>query len=66
MTTAGAVAQELRKLADALDKEPELEIFPPEIDFKTKYGGERKKEFFLALARAYALNQARRSEEAAK
>lgn len=53
MTTAGAVAIELRKLADALDKEPELEIFQPEIDFRTKYGGERKKEVFLSLARIF-------------
>ena len=51
MTTAGAVAQELRKLADALDKEPELRVFPPEIDFLTKYGGETKKSVFLALTR---------------
>ena len=27
-TTAGAVAQELRRIADALDKEPTLEIAP--------------------------------------
>lgn len=53
MTTAGAVAQELRKLADALDKEPELQVFRPEIDFLTKYNGERKKEVFLALARIF-------------
>ena len=51
MTTAGAVAQELRKLADALDKEPELQVFRPEIDFLTKYAGETKKSVFLALAR---------------
>jgi hypothetical protein len=51
MTTAHAVAEELRKLADALDREPELEIFKPEVDFRCKYTGEKGKPVFLALAR---------------
>ena len=51
MTTAGAVAQELRKLADALDKEPELQVFRPEIDFNTKYALGDIKSVFLRLAK---------------
>ena len=33
MTTAGAVAAELRRIADALDKEPEAEIVKPTVWF---------------------------------
>lgn len=48
MTTAGQVAIELRKLADALDKEPAAAIVRPYILFNTD-----DKEVFLALARMF-------------
>jgi hypothetical protein len=55
MTTAGQVAVELRKLADALDREPDTEIFRPEVDFSCKYkssvGPGVAKTVFIALAR---------------
>ena len=47
MTTAGAVATELRRIADALDKEPEAEITIPSVWFWS-YG---HKESFLNLMR---------------
>lgn len=46
MITAGAVAAELRKLADALDVQPDAEIIKPFVHF---YG--ISKEPFLSLAR---------------
>jgi hypothetical protein len=55
MPLAKEVAQELRKLADALDREPEQELFVPEISFSCKYKypsmGLIAKDVFLALAR---------------
>ena len=47
MTTAGAVATELRRIADALDKEPEVEVAIPTLWFWS-YG---HKKSFLNLMR---------------
>ena len=47
MTTAGAVAAELRRMADALDKEPEANIVKGNLWF---WNGENK-ESFLNLVR---------------
>ena len=49
--TAGQVANELRKLADALDREPEQELPQARVEFYCKYMGEKGKPIFLALAR---------------
>jgi hypothetical protein len=49
MTTAGEIAIELRKLADALDKEPTAEIEP--ISITSYHIGVQQKSGFLALAR---------------
>ena len=55
MPKASEVAAELRKLADALDCDPEQELFRPEIDFTCKYkssfGRDKAKKIFIALAR---------------
>jgi|GEM_PF-3526593 len=51
MITAGNVANELRKLADALDREPEQELPQARVEFYCKYMGEKGKPMFLALAR---------------
>jgi hypothetical protein len=51
MTTAGALAIELRKLADALDKEPETVVDDPSLYFNYKYRGDTAKQEFLDIAR---------------
>ena len=51
MPKASEVATELRKLADALDREPEQELIRPDLDFNCKYVGDADKPTFLALAR---------------
>jgi len=51
ITTAGKVAIELRKLADALDKEPESPSVSASIYFSCPYAGKGKKEAFLNLAK---------------
>lgn len=50
---AGEVAQELRRIADALDKEPETSIAQPMISFYCDeyYGIDKGKANFLNLAR---------------
>jgi hypothetical protein len=53
MPKAGEIAQELRRIADALDKEPETELFVPELDFRCKYQGDKGKSIFLSLARIF-------------
>jgi hypothetical protein len=50
MPKANEVATELRKLADALDKSPDVKLIRPFIFF-THYG-ESEKESFLAVAKA--------------
>jgi hypothetical protein len=51
MPKANEVATELRKLADALDREPETELVRGNIVFNCKYMGGKGKPIFLALAR---------------
>lgn len=51
ITTAGKVATELRKLADALDKEPEALTVRADIYFSCTYDGDNGKAAFLNLAR---------------
>jgi hypothetical protein len=51
MPKASEVANELRKLADALDQEPDIELIRAEVDFPCKYIGDIDKPIFLALAR---------------
>jgi hypothetical protein len=51
MTTAKDVAQELRELADALDREPDQELPRVNVDFYCKYAGDKGKPMFLALAK---------------
>jgi hypothetical protein len=48
---AGLVAIELRKLADALDKEPDTTIVRPNIYFMCSYVGDFGKAAFLSLAK---------------
>ena len=50
-TTAGQVATELRRLADALDKEPELAISRPSVYISYRYGGDTAKDMFIGIAR---------------
>jgi hypothetical protein len=50
ITKAGLAAAELRKLADALDKEPELEVPQPSINFYCWFTP-KAKQYFLDLAR---------------
>jgi hypothetical protein len=52
MITAHEVAQELRMLADTLDREPDAEIGLVEVDFncKYRYTEANNKKAFLALA----------------
>lgn len=49
MSKASEVASELRKLADALDREPEANVRHPWISFYCQHSGE--KEAFMNLAR---------------
>ena len=49
MPKANEIANELRKLADALDKEPEAELEQPSVLFY--HWGEGQKDKFLNLAR---------------
>jgi hypothetical protein len=49
MTTAGAVAIELRKIADALDLHPETQVTKPHLHFFHSF--QDPKELFLASAR---------------
>ena len=53
MTTTGAVAIELRRVADALDKEPEAPIESPVLGFycDSYTANDKGKSGFLALAR---------------
>ena len=53
MTTTGAVAVELRRVADALDKEPEAPLESPVLGFycDSYMAGDKGKSGFLALAR---------------
>jgi hypothetical protein len=51
MTTAGNVSIELRKLADALDKEPEAVMPKIYIHFPCSYNGDNSKIMFLNVAR---------------
>ena len=50
MPTAHEVATELRKLADALDVEPDTELSHPTIYFSCSYSA-NPKEHFLGIAR---------------
>ena len=49
MTTAGQIAIELRKLADALEREPEASIDAPIVSWY--YWGESQKDAFKATTR---------------
>jgi hypothetical protein len=49
MPKASEIAQELRKIADALDLNPEVEVKRPTLDFS--YWDKSEKEIFLATAR---------------
>ena len=49
--SASAIASELRKLADSLDKHPEALLPAPNIYFSCSYQGETSKELFLNVAR---------------
>jgi hypothetical protein len=51
MPKSSEVAAELRKLADALDREPEQELPVTNVDFYCKYAGVKGKPMFLALVR---------------
>ena len=50
MPKAGEIAKELRRLADALDKEPETELKKATVYFLQSYG-DTAKEMFLSVAR---------------
>ena len=49
MTTAHETAMELRKLADALDQDPAIQIAVPSVYFSYRYGGNDAKDNFLNL-----------------
>jgi len=49
--TAGQVANELRKLADALDKQPETPVVRGSIYFSCSYKGDAGKKAFISLAK---------------
>ena len=51
MITARAVADELRKLADNLDQNPELEVQSPNMYFSCSYLGEKSKQIFLNVVK---------------
>ena len=51
MTTAGAVAAELRRIADVLDKQSLNKIVKPTLNFYHVYGDE--KEDFISLAQVF-------------
>ena len=51
MPTTTAVASELRRIADVLDKTPGVEVTKPTLAFYHDYTG--KKEIFLSLARVF-------------
>lgn len=52
MPTASVVATELRRIADGLDKEPEVAIPQPLLSFYCRdFSGSAAKDAFLALAR---------------
>jgi len=51
MPTANAVAKELRKLADQLDRKPDIEIVKPTVHFS--HGHSRGKDQFLSLASVF-------------
>jgi hypothetical protein len=65
MTTAGAVAIELRKLADSLDQNPAAEVPSPNIYFSCYYLGPKAKDVFLGLVKIMPrpLKKEYRSEE---
>ena len=51
MTTAGAVAVELRKLADSLDQNPAAQVTSPNIYFSCTYLDEKSRDVFLGLVK---------------
>jgi hypothetical protein len=51
MTTTAAVAAELRRIADLLDKTPDVKIVKPNLSFFHSYQG--TKESFLSLAKVF-------------
>lgn len=51
MTTAGAVAVELRRIADVFEKDPAAEVNKPTLDFY--HYGSGDKDRFLSLARIF-------------
>lgn len=51
MTTAGAVAIELRKLADSLDQNPAAEVPSLHVYFSCSYLGAKSKDIFLGLVK---------------
>jgi hypothetical protein len=52
MPKSNEVAIELRKLADALDRNPDAQISKPTIYFSHSYLGAKGKDMFLALAKS--------------
>lgn len=53
MPTTAAIAAELRRIADVLDKQPELEVVQPRLSFYHSYGYGRGKDAFIALAKMF-------------
>ena len=49
--TAGQVATELRKIADALDKQPETPVVSGSLYFCCSYKGDAGKKAFISLAK---------------
>ena len=49
--TAGQVAAELRKIAEALDKQPETPIVGGDLYFSCSYEGDAGKKAFISLAK---------------
>ncbi len=50
MTTAHAVAQELRKLADSLDTKPDQPMYPVSVYLSHDFRGDEAKDIFVAVA----------------
>jgi len=51
MPTTAAIASELRRIADLLDKSPDLEVEQPRLSFYHGYSG--KKENFVDLVKVF-------------
>lgn len=51
MPTATSIATELRRIADVLDKTPDVDLVKPSLDFYHGYMG--TKEQFLAIAKIF-------------